>query len=224
MKFTLLITFTLLTSIVCFAQKDEITKELEINDFRSIEINGAFDVVFKQGKKPLAYLQGKEKYVEKVEVKQNGNHIEFRNSNDSGNKEYDSNDKTKKVVLFIQFVDLNKIETSMAGEISCDNPLKFNELDFSFTGAGNAELELSVKDLNLEFDGVGKITLKGQANQANMECNGVGKVSAKEFVVRDLVAECNGIGSMHVNAENSIKMSAAGIGSVKNYGSASEVE
>lgn len=224
MKHLILITFAFLTSLSLFAQKKEITKEIEIEDFNSIEINGAFDVVFKQGDKPLAYLQGKEKLVEKVQVKQNGKFIEFRNSDDGENTEYDSNNKARKIVLFIQFVDLKKVETAMAGEISCDNHLNFNSLDFNFTGAGDAMLDLSAKEFNLEFDGVGKVTIKGEANQATMECNGVGKVMAREFIVRDLVAECNGIGSMHVNAENSIKMSASGIGSVKNFGNAQNSE
>ncbi|KXX72601.1 head GIN domain-containing protein [Flammeovirga sp. SJP92] len=216
----LLFTSVILISIsTTFAQKEQITKKIEVEDFNSIEIIGEFDVVFKQGDVAKAFIEGKEKYVNEVTVTQKGNHIEFRNKKD-GEEKKSSNSKTKKVVLYVQFVDLEKIETSMVGSMSCDNDLKFNELDFEYTGVGDTELVLSAKKFNLEFDGVGQITLKGKANKATMECNGVGKVMAKDFVVRDLEAECNGIGSMHVNAEQYIKMEASGIGSVKNHGNA----
>lgn len=225
MKKSLLFTSLFFLTFTLFAQKDVITKEIKIQDFDKIEVLGAFDVVLKQGKTPLAYLEGKEKHLNEVRFKQDGNKIEFRNSSENENK-YSNKEKskTKKVVLYIQFVDLKKVESAMAGTITCDNKLNFNKIEFELTGAGDTELNLSANEFNLSFDGVGRVAIEGNAKKAVLECNGVGKVDAEDFIVKDLVAECNGIGAMHVHAENSIKMSASGIGSVKNHGNAKEVE
>ncbi|WP_172665832.1 head GIN domain-containing protein [Flammeovirga sp. OC4] len=204
-----------------FAQKNVSTEKLDVKDFTSLEVNGEFDLVLKQGDVPKAFIEGTEAQLKEITFTQKGDHIEFRNRED-GEEKKSTKWKKNRPVIYVQFVDLTKIETAMVGEMTSDNDLKFNTLDFNYSGVGDNELVLSANEFNLEFDGVGQITLKGKANKATMECNGIGKVMAKDFVVRDLEAECNGIGSMHVNAEQYIKMEASGIGSVKNHGNAKE--
>ncbi|NME69284.1 head GIN domain-containing protein [Flammeovirga aprica] len=218
----LLLTSVILISISSvFAQKDVNTEKLDVKDFTSIKVNGEFDLVLKQGDVPKAFIEGTEKQLQEITFTQKGDQIEFRNRED-GEEKKSTKWKKNRPVIYVQFVDLTKIRTAMVGEITSEGDLKFNNLDFNYSGVGDNELVLSANEFNLEFDGVGQITLKGKANKATMECNGIGKVMAKDFVVRDLVAECNGIGSMHVNAEQYIKMEASGIGSVKNHGNAKE--
>lgn len=218
----LLFTSVILISISSvFAQKEVTTKKLDVKDFTSLKVNGEFDLVLKQGDVPKAFIEGTEKQLQEITFKQKGDQIEFRNRED-GEEKKSTKWKNNRPVIYVQFVDLTKIETAMVGEMTSEGDLKFNTLDFEYSGVGDNELVLSANEFNLEFDGVGQITLKGKANKATMECNGIGKVMAKDFIVRDLEAECNGIGSMHVNAEQYIKMEASGIGSVKNHGNAKE--
>ncbi|WP_281614623.1 head GIN domain-containing protein [Flammeovirga sp. SubArs3] len=214
-SFTSLLFAFLLFSFNLFAQgNNKVTKPISVNDFNTLELEGAFDVVFKQGSTCKVFIEGKEKDVAEFKTIQDGKKLRISNSKDD-----DKNGKTNKkdLVVFIQFEDLEKLETTLVGEITNEDELKFNTLTFENTGVGTTDLKINCKELNLEFTGVGKLKLSGNAITANLEANGVGSVDARDLVVRDMVAECNGIGNMKVNAYNTCKISANGLGSVKNY-------
>ncbi|AZQ62740.1 DUF2807 domain-containing protein [Flammeovirga pectinis] len=221
MKSIILTSILTLVSILTFAQKND-TKPFPCKDFTKLELDGSFNVVLVKGEYCSAYAEGKTKDLEEIKMVQKGDQLSFTNikkKEDGSNKSVNSK---KSLTLYIQIVDLKEIESNLVGTLTNEGVLNFNNLKLEMNSVGATTLHFKLNHLDFEYNGIGKVELAGNAKSTNLEYSGIGSVDARDFLVKDMEVECDGIGSVKVNASNSIKMESSGIGSLKNYGTAKE--
>lgn len=202
-------------------------EERAVEPFSELEVSGFFNVYLRQGNSTM------------VEVASTGVPLHEINIYNSGDKLVIDRDRKftwgtlRRVDIYIQVVDLERIEMDGVGNIYTEDQLKLNRLEVECSGVGKAFLDIDVAELDIEMDGVGGMVIRGAAEQAYIENSSIGKVDAYDlqaqfmdientnigsvwvFAEQELLVESNGIGSVHIRGEAVIKrMDISGLGRV----------
>ncbi|BBB67138.1 hypothetical protein UNDYM_2885 [Undibacterium sp. YM2] len=184
----ILLIAALLLSSTAFA--DEQTRNLPA--FKSIKTRSAFSLVVEVGKSQSVQVKGNERFVNNVITEVIGDE------------------------LVISYKEKNSIKVSDNSQVIISIP----ELSrFKMEGAGKTVLNnLSGPHFALYYEGAGMLVANGKVKSFILRAEGVGLVETKDLIAEQVDAHIEGIGSVSVNARDSLNASVQGIGSLTYYG------
>ena len=189
-------------------------EERAVESFTELEVSGYFNIYLRQGDTTLVEIASMGVPLHEVNVYNSGNRLVI-----DRDRQWTFG-KLRRVDIYLQVVDLERIEMDGVGNIYSEELLTFRRLEVECSGVGKAFLELDVVKLDIEMDGLGGIVLRGNAEQAYIENTGVGKVDAYDLKTQFVDVENTSIGSVWVYAEEELLVESNGIGSVHIRGEA----
>lgn len=218
MKVTTLISLVLCCFTIALSAQDGHyrgwVEERAVEPFSELEVSGFFNVYLRQGDTTM------------IEVASSGVPLHEVNIYNNGDKLVIDRDRKftfgrlRRVDVYIQVVDLERIEMDGVGNIYTEDQLVLNRLEVECSGVGKAFLDLEVTELDIEMDGVGGMILRGDAERAYIENSSVGKVDAYDLRTQFMDIENTSIGSVRVFAEQELLVESNGLGSVHIRGNA----
>jgi hypothetical protein len=220
MKATIFTNLFLLVMLISFnnAFADEkIEKNYTLDDFTRIYLRGPYEVHLRQTNECGLTILAKEAYHEKLEVSSSGGELSI----ELDGKNFKKN--TTAIEVYINFIDLEKIEIEGAVDLQCENQIKTSNLKIEFEGAGNVELNVDTDKIIAEIAGVGNFEVEGETDYHKVEFDGIGSYDARDLRSKYTIVESNGIGSVSVYASLKFKGEANGIGSVDYYGDPDDI-
>ncbi|MBC3906438.1 GIN domain-containing protein [Undibacterium umbellatum] len=184
----LLLISALLLSSTAFA--DEQTRNLPT--FKSIKTRSAFSLVVEVGKTQSVQIKGSERFINNVTTEVIGDE------------------------LVISYKEKNSVKISDNSQVIISIP----ELSkFKMEGAGKTVLNnLSGPHFALSYEGAGLLVANGKVKSFTLRAEGVGLVETKDLIAEQVDARIEGVGSVSVNARDSLNASVQGIGSLTYYG------
>jgi hypothetical protein len=184
----LLLIPALLLSSTAFA--DEQTRNLPT--FKSIKTRSAFSLVVEVGKAQSVQIKGSERFINNVTTEVIGDE------------------------LVISYKEKNSVKISDNSQVTISIP----ELSkFKMEGAGKTILNnLSGTHFALSYEGAGLLVANGKVKTFTLRAEGVGLVETKDLVAEQVDARIEGVGSVSVNARDSLNATVQGIGSLTYYG------
>ncbi|MDP1980875.1 GIN domain-containing protein [Undibacterium sp.] len=184
----LLLIPALLLSSTAFA--DEQTRNLPT--FKSIKTRSAFSLVVEVGKAQSVQIKGSERFINNVTTEVIGDE------------------------LVISYKEKNSVKISDNSQVTISIP----ELSkFKMEGAGKTVLNnLSGTHFALSYEGAGLLVANGKVKTFTLRAEGVGLVETKDLVAEQVDARIEGVGSVSVNARDSLNATVQGIGSLTYYG------
>ncbi|MEO6406822.1 MAG: head GIN domain-containing protein [Ferruginibacter sp.] len=191
------------------------TKTIIIKPFNEIKISGIFELVLSQGEESLK-IEADDNLQQYFTVKNDGNKLVV-DMEKMDHKNFKSSSKMK---VYLSFKNLDAMDLKTIGNVSSNEPLKFDILKINSEAIGNIKLQVQAKKITVKNKGVGNITLTGNADDAEVSNSGVGSFAASDLVVQTMSIENSGIGSAHVNVVKSIQAKSTGMGSINNSGAA----
>ncbi len=184
----ILLIAALLLSSTAFA--DEQTRNLPA--FKSIKTRSAFSLVVEVGKPQSVQVKGNERFVNNVITEVIGDE------------------------LVISYKEKNSIKVSDKAQVIISIPEMSR---FKMEGAGKTILNnLSGPQFALYYEGAGMLVANGKVKSFILRAEGVGLVETKDLIAEQVDAHIEGIGSVSVNARDSLNASVQGIGSLTYYG------
>lgn len=102
--------------------------------------------------------------------------------------------------------------------------LRAEEVSVKVDGMASANLALTAESLAAEADGMAKLNLSGEVRQMSAKADGMARITASELQVERAEARANGMARIAVNARDSFYGRASGVSSVRNTGSAAEID
>ena len=168
-----------------------VKKIYEAEDFSSVKIVGAYDLVFTQGESSLVEIEAAENIHEYLDVQVVEGTLVLSTKekvNVDNVKAYVTNPALSEIgINGAGNAEINgplksgyfNVEVNGAGDVSikkltCDN------LDVKINGAGDLEAkDLDCGDLYIKINGAGDATLSGKAVNVNASINGVGEIDAE---------------------------------------------
>jgi Putative auto-transporter adhesin, head GIN domain len=191
-----------------------ITRDVAVQSFDQLQVNGVFNVVLMQGGKEAVKIEADDNLQQLFEVKNEGGKLIVDMKKDSH-----FNSK-KKMTVYITFKNLKSMDLKMVGNLSSEGTLNFGDLALDNKSVGSVDLALSAQKLDIKNKSVGNLKLRGKADNAIIKSSSVGSIKAADLVVQTMDIDNDGVGSAEVNAAKELKVKESFLGKVKNAGSA----
>lgn len=191
------------------------TEQRKANDFKRIDISGAFKIHLKQDSSLSITVTGDDNLLKYISTSVDGDKLTI---------------KTKKTMCFddslvvnIGIRNLTEIKSSGAIEVSSTGKIITGDLNIHLSGASKVNLDLNAANVKSEGSGVSELNLTGQATSHNVKFSGVGKLNAFDFVVSDYNISSSGASHCKINVLKTLNVHSTGASDIKYKGSPSTV-
>lgn len=194
------------------------TETRTVPEFQAIGLNGAMDLVVRQGAQQSVQVQADDNLLALletvVESGRNGATLQVRW------KRWQSLNTRSKVLVTVVVPKLTGLAASGSGDIRLET-FATPVLNVSLSGSGDARLDgLTTDELGLRIAGSGSVSGKGAATRAKISIAGSGDVQLLDLRADEVSVSIAGSGDAAVNAQKSLTVSIAGSGDVVYTGNA----
>jgi hypothetical protein len=191
------------------------TEQRKANDFKKIDISGAFKIHLKQDSSLSISITGDDNLLKYVSTSVEGDRLLIKSKK--------SMCDVDSIVINIGVHNLNEIKSSGAVEVSSTGKLITGDLNIHLSGATKVNLDLNAANVVTDGSGVSELNLKGQAASHRIESSGVAKVNAFDFVVGDYTVNTSGVSNCKINVLKTLNVRSHGAAEIQYKGSPSTV-
>lgn len=183
-----------------------VTEELNIDEFRGVELDISADVFITQGSEFSVTVEGEENIINELDLDVTGNvwHICFE---DCVRNHDDLN-----IFITMPVIDYLKIDGS--GSITGENFFEVDDLELKISGSGDMDLGVGADDIDAKISGSGKMILEGDAERLDFKVSGSGDLRAFDLVVEKANVTISGSGDVEVNVTDDLDIKISGSGDV----------
>jgi len=191
------------------------TENRSVGDFQAIGLQGAMDLVVRQGPQASVQVQADPKLLPLLETVVEGNALQVRWKRERGSS---WSWKMGPVLVTVVVPRLTALSAAGSGDIRVE---AFNTptLQLALSGSSDAKLEaLTTEDLGIRISGSGDVLARGTAAKVKVSIAGSGDVRLSDLRADDVTVSIAGSGDAAVNAQKSLVVSIAGSGDVSYTG------
>lgn len=188
-----------------------VTKNLSLSEFSTIECSLAADVEVTQGSAQSVTIEGQQNIIDLIqtEVKENKWRIRLPKGTWA---DYDN------LRIKITMKDVHGLGLAGSGTIKTTNKIKTDDLQIGLSGSGKITVDADAEYIDCGISGSGDVYLKGSAKELNVGTSGSGDLKASDCAVGKVKIGISGSGDCDVNASESLDAGIAGSGSVRYKG------
>lgn len=186
------------------------TRTEDIGKFTRLAVDGNFNVILEQTKKPSLRLEMDENLLEITKVTEDGNTLRIETKINIL--------QARAKNLFIGVQDLEKLDLRGAIKVTADSTLHFKSLGILASGAARLDFAIEGRQLKLDLAGASECDLRGKVDELTVQLSGAGDFDAFDLITRDTEIDLSGAGSARVYATEKLDVSISGAGSVKYRG------
>jgi Putative auto-transporter adhesin, head GIN domain len=194
---------------LALAQKE--TKSFEVKDFTTVDVRVAASVFISRSDTFRCRVEGRERYVNRIDIKTNGNELIVRALKEDF---WDFNER--EVHVYIEMPTLESLEFSGAGSIFSRSNWSGEKLNVVLSGAGNIELSnIDYKKVKADMSGAGNLSLSGKATEIDMKMSGAGNIDAVNLSAEKGSCDVSGVGRISCDVRDDLQAYVSGIGGVR---------
>jgi len=183
---------------------------VETDSFSSVQINGHYDIVYREAPLSSVRFEIHENLVEHLDVKVEQGTLVI--SSDV-NFAFDS-----PPTVYIYTPRLDGVSIHGAGRMRDWDTVATESFSLWLGGALTGNLPLDVENLDAVVTGAASLRAAGRADTASIGVSGAGDVTARELQTQHAVVDISGAGSVIVAVSDTLNASVAGAGSVRYIG------
>jgi hypothetical protein len=197
-----------LLAVAACAHRAPVRLEVTSSDteaYRSIVLDGAFEVEIEVGGPPSVELRGDEDAVDRVQVHTLGDHLYL----DAERRPLEGEIRARITTPALERVDIvGAADLRLSG-------LSGGTLTVNLSGAGSADVRGEVEALDLEISGAGSFdAVELVAQRVHVRLSGAG--SAEVHATEELHADVSGVGSIaYAGSPASVSKNVSGVGSIE---------
>jgi hypothetical protein len=213
------------------AGAEELSKHVIDSRIIRVKLDGVIDLKLRQGSEPSLQISGDKRYVDKVQVIQNGDTL-LLDTESKGVKWSRSSVRAELVLpklreLVSEGVGTTEVtgftgeelEITLDGAGSMKVVCDYRRMKASLGGVGSMHLWVAENDsVDLDLRGAGYVTLGGRSKMLKASLGGLGGLNAQQFQADSVDVDLSGLGNATVNARTNANLSLSGLGSVIVYG------
>ncbi|MDP6908661.1 MAG: head GIN domain-containing protein [Flavobacteriales bacterium] len=209
-----------------------VTKQMKVQSFDAIELDGSFNVELNQGTVQKVVAEGQENIIEKLvlEVQDDVLHLRLKPGN------YRNFKLTVKITVptiegmnlsgsgdisIGTFVELEKLEVELdgSGDIRTEGAMEvLNNVEIDLDGSGDIKLKLKAVKVEADLDGSGIIILEGKTDKLEVSLDGSGDINTYDLKASKSEASIGGSGDIRVYASDKLDASISGSGDIRYKG------
>lgn len=188
-----------------------ISDEVNIGDYRHINVSASCDIVYEQKINQKPYLR-----IEADENLRNRIMINSRN----GNLSISTKGAAGKFRIYTNSTSLSRIKFSGSGTLTLKGEINSPDLDISISGSGNIKADkINCPNTGLSVSGSGSVYLSGNSYNCDYKISGSGSIDAYKLKATKVSCRLSGSGNAKVYASESLDVRVSGSGGVSYKGS-----
>jgi len=126
-----------------------------------------------------------------------------------------------KIVFNIGASALEEIVLSGDAVVKAKGIYTADNFKIKIDGAAKIDyLELNNKNTSIEINGAASVNLSGETGELYLKCQGASDVKAKALIAQDAAVEYNGVSSIEIYADKTLKVDGKGVGVLTYWGGA----
>lgn len=170
------------------------TRQFNASNFSKVDVSGAFVVRFRKGDTFKVVADGREKDLEDINVKVDGNEL-IVSLDGKGLFKWGNRKRIGLTITVPKAID--ELKLSGASKANLTEFENYNDLSISMSGACRTVFDGRVNKLSLDMSGASNTVLRGHANQLDADLSGACKVEATSMNIEK--ASVDASGASHVN-------------------------
>ena len=183
--------------------------EVNIQAFKTLNIDVPFDVYFTQGATASANVEGDKTEVDKLAFIQKGNDLTIRF------KDKEKAAKGSNLKIYITCPELENVNISGSGNFYTTAPVSNSKsLNFAIAGSGNIVAGVTAPKIQVDIAGSGDAEITGKSEKVYVSIAGSGDYEGNALIANDVDVDIAGSGNAFVYAEDKVDASIAGSGDV----------
>ncbi len=184
--------------------------ERTTGSFTGIKVSSGVDVYLKQGDKESVTLEADENLHEyiKTEVKSGVLHV----YTDANIRE------AERERVYVTMKDINSVQTSSAGDIVGESPIKSDRLELSASSAGDITLEIYAKETEIDISSSGDMTLTGETEKMKADLSSAGDLKAYKLNAKEADLSVSSAGDADINVSEKLTARASSAGDINYMG------
>jgi hypothetical protein len=182
--------------------------ERNTGSFTGIKVSSGVDVYLKQGDNEAVTVEADENIHEYIitEVKGGVLHVYTEANIRDAEKER----------VYVTMKEIRSVETSSAGDIVGESPVRSDELRLSASSAGDINLEVYAREIDLNISSSGDMTLKGETDEMDADLSSAGDLNAYDLRAKEADISVSSAGDADVYVTDKITARASSAGDI-NY-------
>lgn len=172
--------------------------------FTSIDIDGAFTVIIKQGEKENIFIEADHKMRPYIKSSVKNNKLKIRLKTGFGSKEI------KEIKLHITIKNLESLKLSGFINLEVPKQLSLEKLTLNFSGAVKGNLNSISESLICKTSSFSKIELSGTTNHLILNKNDASSINASKLKAETVDIKSSGFGTINVLAINNLNVKSSG--------------
>jgi RNA polymerase sigma factor (sigma-70 family) len=190
----------------------EVTQELKIADFTSVNVESIFHVEVTQGKAFRVAVTTDDNVVSHIKVAKDGSALKVGLTDGTHNFE----NVTLKAVITMP--TLEGLNVTGAGHATITGFKSDKDCKLRANGAGHLKGDLQAGSLDLEASGAGHITMKGSAKKARLVGEGASHLDLADFTVDQANITLTGASGAKVKVKDQLDYNVSGASHLKYAG------
>ncbi|MDW3210834.1 MAG: head GIN domain-containing protein [Reichenbachiella sp.] len=207
MKKMIMLAILLSVATLGVAQEKETRK---LDDFSSIEVGEAIELIITQGDKNEAVIEVDDIDLDDVITEVRGSELNIERKNSNRNN---SNNRGE-VVVRLTYKEIDEISVNSAASVFSKSIIKAKEFELNASSAGQMELELEVEELQVEVSSAGNVEVAGTCSSLDLEVSSAGRYEGYDLVCTTIKAEASSGGSGEVFVKNRLDADAGSGGAI----------
>lgn len=148
-----------------------IDKNLNVSDFKSIDVSGGFDVILVQGSSESLTLTAQENLFEYIKAKVDNGTLKIYTRNNLR--------PTQPIKARITFKELSSLRVSGGGDTYGETPVNAGALDVNISGGGDFSSVINTEELKFNISGGGDTKIEGKIKDYTISVSGGGDLDSK---------------------------------------------
>lgn len=191
-----------------YGNKKVVTRERQARDFTGIRVSTGIDVYLRQGNNPKLTVEADENLHE---------YIITENRNGILHVYADANIRSAEMKrVYVTMKDVTSVETSSAGDVIGETPIRTTTLRLSASSAGSIKLEVYADRIRAGISSSGDITLSGEADELEAGLSSAGDLNAFNLTVREADISASSAGDADITVTEKLTARASSAGGI-NY-------
>jgi hypothetical protein len=183
---------------------DVITRERDIPEFNGISVSAGIDVYITQAGEENVKVATDENLLDVVKTEVKDGILKIYASKNIRRA------ASKKV--YVDYVNLNKIKVSSAGDLKGENTLNTDNLEIGLSSAGDLKLDVIAQKIYIDISSSGNGNLSGKTDYLKASLSSAGDLNAFDLEARvgDISVSSAGDARVFITEEASFSCSSAG--------------
>jgi hypothetical protein len=176
-----------------------ITETRDVSDFDSISLRGSARLVVHISDKTSLSIEGPERVVKRLTTDVDGDTLHIRNSG----KEWVFGDSDRRLTINVTTPALEELQIQGSNDVRLSG----------FNGGSST----------IDIEGAANLVANGKLDELVVRMQGAGRANLRDLVANEAKVTVDGVGSVHVNATESLDATMNGVGAILYSGAPHEV-